>query len=638
MKTCPVCDTDYPDQHTVCDTDGAVLIVSQELAPGSLVRGKYRIIRKIGQGGMGVVYLAEDTWLNVRVALKFLAGDLGKDPRFIKRFRTEARAAYQLRHPNIAEVVGLDQAEDGSLFIAMEYIEGPSLRAVLDQNPKGLAIPRALEIAKGIASGLATAHAQGTVHRDIKPENILLTRASDGTERVKILDFGIATVAETITKMTGREGLLLTDAYAAPEQWREMNPGEFDGRTDLYALGGVLYEMLTGTTPFHAHTTGGWMKQHCEESPKPPSTLRPELVEWANLDELLTLLLAKDRHRRPQDANAFLALLGAVRPHNGGNTRRPLIKVLSTQRETVTESPANNPTRLDELTSSQAAFTEPEAGKIKRRRWIWIILGVSATLGICMWRIFAPYSLLRRGDTFDQIRPQDAPVSAIQPSRDQAAQGQPVPISGRTPTAEASGASSPKASLLQKVVPPVPDPTKSEGERQALALLKSHSYAEAAPLLETACDSGSADACEKLGHMYFAGPYVSGEGASEDDARAFRLLTKACDGHNGEGCLDLSVLYERGEGGASKDVAQSAALLDKACRLGSPEGCYDLGQFYYFGDLGLDVNPAKAKQLFMETSIDTNSCRTDHETYRRDGLPLSRPAFKHFQNARFRPL
>src|SRR5208283_1905951 len=171
---------------------------SRELAPGSLVRGKYRIVRKLGQGGMGVVYLADDILLGVRVALKFLAGDLGKDPKFIKRFRTEARAAYQLRHPNIVEVTNLDQGEDGGLFIAMEYLEGPSLRAELDKVPGGFPVPRALQIVRGIASGLATAHLQGTIHRDIKPENILLTSTAEGLERPKILDFGIVAVTESV--------------------------------------------------------------------------------------------------------------------------------------------------------------------------------------------------------------------------------------------------------------------------------------------------------------------------------------------------------------------------------------------------------------------------------------------------------
>src|SRR5271170_7280355 len=200
MKTCPVCDTDYTDERATCPTDGAVLIASHELAPGSLVRGKYRIVRKLGQGGMGVVYLAEDTLLGVSVALKFLAGELGKDPKFIKRFRTEARTAYQLRHPNIVDVTNLDQAEDGTLFIAMEFVQGPSLRAALEQAHGPFSIPRSLAIASDIASGLTAAHALGTVHRDIKPENVLLAPLTGGRERPKILDFGIVAVAESVSR------------------------------------------------------------------------------------------------------------------------------------------------------------------------------------------------------------------------------------------------------------------------------------------------------------------------------------------------------------------------------------------------------------------------------------------------------
>jgi serine/threonine-protein kinase len=312
MKTCPVCDSDFPDQHNTCPTDGAVLIVSHELAVGSLVRGKYRITRKLGQGGMGVVYLAEHILLGGQVALKFLTTDLGKDPKFIKRFRQEARAAYKLRHPNIVEVTDLDQAEDGSLFIAMEFVEGLSLRALLDQAPNGLEIPRALNLVRGIAAGLAAAHAQDIVHRDIKPENILLATTRDGRELPKVLDFGIAAMtAESATRMSLTHGMMLTPNYAAPEQWEEMPASEMNGRTDTYALGCVFYEMLTGRTPFHAHNTSGWMRQHLQETPRPPSELRPEVGDWPGLDGLTIRLLAKNRDDRPQDAE-LLSLLDSL--------------------------------------------------------------------------------------------------------------------------------------------------------------------------------------------------------------------------------------------------------------------------------------------------------------------------------------
>ena len=131
MKTCPLCDKSWPSHHTSCPTDGAILIDSRELDPGTIIRGKYRIQRLLGRGGMGAVYLAEHILLARPRALKFISGDLTQDPAFLRRFRREALAAIELRHPNVVEVVDLDQAEDGSPYIAMEFVDGPDLRHVL---------------------------------------------------------------------------------------------------------------------------------------------------------------------------------------------------------------------------------------------------------------------------------------------------------------------------------------------------------------------------------------------------------------------------------------------------------------------------------------------------------------------------
>ncbi|HEY1807294.1 MAG TPA: protein kinase, partial [Acidobacteriaceae bacterium] len=335
MKSCPVCDTDYPDEHSTCPTDGAVLIESEELAPGSLVRGKYRIVCKLGRGGMGIVYLAEHLLLGRHVALKFLASELSRNPLFIKRFRNEARAAFRLRSANIAEVMDLDQAEDGSLFIAMEYVEGESLRAVLEQAPGELPIPRALAIARGIAAGLAAAHAQGIVHRDIKPENILLPVAPDGSEHPKILDFGIAAMLEGATSLSVTRGLMLTPQYAAPEQWRGMRAGDLDGRTDLYALGGVLYEMLTHRTPFQAENMEGWMYEHLHAPLQAPAALRGEIASFDGLNNLVVRLLARDRDHRPATARDVLAEISRI--ENPPPSVHP--KTVLERRETVIEEP-----------------------------------------------------------------------------------------------------------------------------------------------------------------------------------------------------------------------------------------------------------------------------------------------------------
>ncbi|HTQ85903.1 MAG TPA: protein kinase [Candidatus Solibacter sp.] len=321
MKTCPVCDTPYPDQRATCPTDGAVLIETRELEPDHIIRNKYRIIRKLGQGGMGVVYLAEHSLLGGQVALKFLAAELSRNPQFVKRFRNEARAAYQLRHPNIVEVTDLDQDEDGTLFIAMEYVPGPSLRTVLREAKGPLPVVRALQITREIAGGLAAAHVRGAIHRDIKPENVLVRVEPDGRLQAKVLDFGIAVMTDNITNFSRTHGLLLTPEYAAPEQWRGTPGNELDGRTDLYALGCILYEMLAGRTPFNAVNPEGWMFAHLQGVPDPLNTVRPDLArDHPELEPIVMRLLARDREQRFASA---VALLEVIVPMTSGTHPAP---------------------------------------------------------------------------------------------------------------------------------------------------------------------------------------------------------------------------------------------------------------------------------------------------------------------------
>jgi serine/threonine-protein kinase len=259
---------------------------------------------------MGVVYLAEHLLLGGHGALKFLAPELSRDPQFVKRFRNEARAAYQLRHPNIVEVTDLDQDEDGSLFIAMEYVSGPSLRSVLHDSKELLPVPRVLAIASGVAAGLGAAHARGAVHRDIKPDNILLAAAPDGSEIAKVLDFGIAVMTDGVTHLSRTHGVLLTPQYAAPEQWRGLPAAELDGRTDLYALGGVLYEMLAGRTPFQAANMEGWMYEHLQGVPEPLEKLRPDLAtNYPGLAAITMQLLAREREQRFPSAATLVEAL-----------------------------------------------------------------------------------------------------------------------------------------------------------------------------------------------------------------------------------------------------------------------------------------------------------------------------------------
>jgi serine/threonine protein kinase len=312
MKTCPQCDSGYPDSQTTCPIHGVLLNEIRDLKPGMVIRNTYRIVRKLGQGGMGAVYLAQHTLMNEPQALKFLSSELSQDEAFTARFLREVRTLRQIRHKNVVDAGNLEPAEDGTLFFSMEFVDGPDLRSFLQNMPQPFDVRLALSITRGIAEGLGAAHAKGMVHRDIKPENILMARDGDCWVP-KIVDFGIVATKENSSVYTKTGGTLLTMAYAAPEQWRGTPAAELDGRTDLYALGGLLYEMLTSQTPFHAENYEGWAEQHRYAAPQSPSTHRPDLANWQCLDALVLRLLAKDREDRPKDVAELLGLLDAVR-------------------------------------------------------------------------------------------------------------------------------------------------------------------------------------------------------------------------------------------------------------------------------------------------------------------------------------
>ena len=258
MKICPQCDTGYPDNAETCPTHGGLLSEIIDLRPGMLIRKTYRIERLLGKGGMGSVYLARHELMDAPRALKFLSHELNNDEAFTRRFLREGRMLRQVRHKNVVDCGDLERAEDERLFFAMEFVDGPDLRGLMHQAGGRLDVAEALKIARGIAEGLGAAHALGMVHRDIKPENVLMARDKSGWVP-KIADFGIVATVESSTVYKTTRGSLLTPPYAAPEQWRGTRASELDGRTDLYALGGVLFEMLTGQTVFSAENYEGWL-------------------------------------------------------------------------------------------------------------------------------------------------------------------------------------------------------------------------------------------------------------------------------------------------------------------------------------------------------------------------------------------
>jgi serine/threonine protein kinase len=241
----------------------------------------FRILEKLGEGGMGVVYKAHDTRLDRPVALKFLPPDLTRDPEARERFIHEAKAASALQHPNICTIHDIDETADNQLFIVMDCYEGETLKSRIAKGPRlpdgsyeggqELRIEDAIDIALQVAQGLAKAHESGIIHRDIKPGNIIVSK--DGIAR--IVDFGLAKLAgQTVLTKTGRT--LGTVAYMSPEQAR----GEqVDQRTDIWSLGVVLYELLTGKRPFESEYEQALVYSILNEEPKPMRELRPEVPE-----------------------------------------------------------------------------------------------------------------------------------------------------------------------------------------------------------------------------------------------------------------------------------------------------------------------------------------------------------------------
>ena len=265
----------------------------------TLFDGRYRIQRKLGAGGMADVYLAEDQELGRRVAIKILNGRHANDDQFIERFRREAKNAAALNHPNIVSIYDRGNAED-TYYIAMEFLDGRTLKELI--VGRGAApINVAIEYARQILSALRFAHRHGIVHRDIKPHNVLV----DGEGRVKVTDFGIARAGTS--QMTETGSIVGTAQYLSPEQARG---GEVDPRSDLYSLGIVLYELLTGKTPFEGETPVEIAMKHLSNAPKPPSKLRPDIPP--ELDMVVLRALAKSPDDRYQSADEMEADLERV--------------------------------------------------------------------------------------------------------------------------------------------------------------------------------------------------------------------------------------------------------------------------------------------------------------------------------------
>lgn len=295
MKQCPQCQLKYPNESTNCFVDGVELAPLQDPRIGTTLSGRYLIEDVIGEGGMATVYRAKKGLGGRHCAIKVMSMSYSDNDVIRERFRREAKAAQKLAHPNIIEIFDQGDTEDGTLYLVMELLEGEPLADVVERGKVGL--ERALPIWIQIARALARAHDFEVIHRDLKPENIFLARDADGDEVVKLLDFGIARSMHD-KRLTGVGEVFGTPQYMAPERITSIEAGP---GADLYAVGIIMFEMLTGRLPFDGDDVAAFFLKHLKEQPLAPRSVDPSIPKA--LDSLVLQLMEKDPKDRPVDAH-----------------------------------------------------------------------------------------------------------------------------------------------------------------------------------------------------------------------------------------------------------------------------------------------------------------------------------------------
>jgi len=346
MKQCGKCGGFFPNELAFCPDDGGPLISAETPAPaqggdpmiGRVVDRRYRVLDRLGAGGMGSVYRALQTSTRREVALKVIRPDVAADGT--RRFMVEAQTTSALRSVHTVTIFDFGQDEDGLLYLAMELLEGRSLKAVAKGGP--LPWERAAHIVSQIAGSLAEAHSKGIIHRDLKPANVFLIDMGGDPDFVKVLDFGIAKLQSGRTGLTGTGMVLGTPLYMAPEQARGQS---LDNRADLYALGVVLFQLLVGRPPFVAPEPLAVMMQHLQEPVPSPVEVKPDLQAPDDLLALVAELMAKAPDERPESATVVQERLSAL---------------LATAKRPAVATGESGPT-TPELNPASAASDEVEA-------------------------------------------------------------------------------------------------------------------------------------------------------------------------------------------------------------------------------------------------------------------------------------
>jgi eukaryotic-like serine/threonine-protein kinase len=387
MKRCPNCRASYPDQAVFCPADGAPLASEAQADPfvGRVLDGKYQIEAALGEGGMGKVYRARHAMLDRAVAVKVLHEAMRVDGRTAERFRREAQAAARLEHPNAVTIHDFGVTPEGNAYLVMELVKGISLRDMLIRRGR-LPLDRAVDVIEQVGAAVDRAHQAGIVHRDLKPDNIMIEERADGAWVAKVLDFGIAKLkdrAEAPSNLTATGTVLGTVAYMSPEQCRGT---EIDGRSDIYSLGIVLYEMVTGRVPFSSATPSAIVAGHVSDTPPPPSAYQPDLPPA--IEQVILAALAKRPEDWPSTAAEFarrfrnaatgqgdhaatVAIRGATAPAAGGGETVPVFAG-AREHPTTVDARAPGPGHMAPPIATTSAPTSTHTiGEMERPAALW---------------------------------------------------------------------------------------------------------------------------------------------------------------------------------------------------------------------------------------------------------------------------
>ncbi len=349
---------------------------------GTTVADRYKVLGKLGEGGMGVVYLAEHVFIEKKVAVKILSEDFARKGDLVARFMQEAKAASKIGHENIIDITDFGETASGSVFFVMEFLDGRDLAHHI-RDEGSMALPRVRYIMNQLCRALGAAHGKGIIHRDLKPENIYLIDREGRGDFVKVLDFGIAKVSsldEGGSRLT-RTGMIFgTPEYMSPEQARGDRP---DHRVDIYAAGCILYEMLTGDVPFHAETFMGVLTKHMFEAPEPPTVRAPQAGISPELEAVVLKALHKDRDQRFQTMKEMALALeesAGGDPENAwGNEGSGQVMTNTLQRGDASQPfRTQRPPTAQRVAASAPPTTEPPVAKSKAP----LVIGLLAVLGL----------------------------------------------------------------------------------------------------------------------------------------------------------------------------------------------------------------------------------------------------------------